>query len=123
MSPGVFKPKNAGMLASTAMTDGRALAPADRALADHRRAVEQPLPTLDVVGGGGVHDHAVVPDHQIVRHPFVLVAEARLGDELVELLDQRPSRLGRHAVDAGAVVEADINAFAAGLGMYSHRPM
>src|SRR5919106_2634274 len=91
----------------------------DRHLADHRAPAQHARLLSGVVRLRLVQHAAVVQDPEVARPPAVRVDELRPYDRSIQLLDQLPSRLERHALHAPGMI-AEEQAFAPGLGMDAH---
>src|SRR5260370_17579726 len=77
---------------------------------------QPPLRQIVVLDGPVLHG-AIVPQQEIAWTPLVAIDEGRLDDVISQRGDQRLGFRRRDALDPGAVVAHDIEAFASGMGM------
>src|SRR4030095_1968671 len=79
-----------------------------RNFAEDRTPADDAALRRRIVGSGAVHDAAVVPGDELACLPAVLVGEVGMDGERIELLDQLPSLVIRHADDVlGVIAEID----------------
>src|SRR5258707_521086 len=76
-----------------------------------------------VILDGPVLHGAIVPHQEVAGTPFMAINEGRLDDVIGERSDQRLGLVPLDALDAGAVVAHDVEAFAPGIGMRPDKRM